>query len=194
MKKQRLLIHTCCAPCFCYVYSLFTDDYDVTAYYYNPNISPEKEYQKRLDELKRFFSEEDFSLIVGDYKNRQWTENIKDLKHLGEKSERCWQCYRIRLHETFCIGLEMGFDAITTSLSISPHKNALVINSIGKELESEFAITFIEADFKKNDGFKKSTILSRQYGFYRQEYCGCIYSHLERKGPHAWPKGVKNQP
>jgi len=188
---KTLLLHTCCAPCICHVYEILSDEYDISAYYYNPNIAPEKEYTARLDELKRFADAKGFTVICGTFKNMEWTEKISELSLLGEKSERCWMCYRIRMEETFKMAVDLEFDVVATALSISPHKNASVINSIGRELEAKYDVEFLEADFKKKDGFKKSVMLSKKYAFYRQDYCGCIYSKMERDRDSEWSRKVR---
>ncbi|MFC1669279.1 epoxyqueuosine reductase QueH [Spirochaetota bacterium] len=177
---KSLLLHTCCAPCTSYVYRLLSEDYNVTCFFYNPNIAPALEYNKRLDELLRYSKEAGFPVIAGDYDARQWTLSAKKYRHLGERSARCFECYRYRLEATFREAVMAGADIVTTSLSISPLKDAKMINKIGKELQEEFGIEFMEADFKKKDGYKKSVELSKSHGFYRQNYCGCIYSKMER--------------
>ena len=173
-------MHTCCAPCSAYVYDILKKNYQVSLFFYNPNIYPPAEYQKRLSELKTFTSLKKIDLIIGQYNSDTWENKIKPYKHLGEKSKRCWECYQIRLEETFKEAALKNFDLVTTTLSISPHKNAPVINQIGKKLERDFPLLFLEADFKKNDGYKKSLDLSRKNNFYRQNYCGCRYSLKER--------------
>ena len=186
MERKTLLLHTCCAPCISHVHEVLSSQYDVTAYYFNPNISPVREYQKRLDELKSFASLRGFGLIEGDYPLKEWVSAVKELRYSGERSLRCWQCYRFRLEATFRKAKELKFDAVATSLSISPHKDAVMINRIGAELQGKYGIFFHSADFKKNDGYKKSVELSRRYGFYRQDYCGCVYSKIEREKNPEW--------
>ena len=179
MKNRSLLLHTCCAPCVSHVYELFENSHEVTVFYYNPNIAPREEYDRRLAELERFGRTRGFSLVTGEYDAGEWTRRVEKYRELGERSQRCWECYRFRLEESFKKAKELHSAAVTTSLSISPHKDAAMINSIGKELEAFTGIEFIEGDFKKNDGFRRSVELSRAYGFYRQDYCGCIYSKRE---------------
>lgn len=162
------------------MYELFGGSHAVTAFYYNPNIAPRPEYDKRLIELERFAALKRFSLAVGAYNKSAWSERVQPYRFCGEKSERCWECYRIRLEESFTKAGELGIDAVTTTLTVSPHKDAVMINRIGKELESSKGIEFIAGDFKKENGYKRSVELSRAYGFYRQNYCGCIYSKRER--------------
>jgi predicted adenine nucleotide alpha hydrolase (AANH) superfamily ATPase len=179
VNNRSLLIHTCCAPCVSHVYELFTGNHEVTVFYYNPNIAPQDEYERRLSELERFGRIKGFPLVVGDYNPREWTLRVEKYRDLGERSQRCWECYRFRLEESFRKAKELDIAAVTTSLSISPHKDAAMINGIGKELEGSYGIAFIEGDFKKNDGYRRSVELSRRYGFYRQDYCGCVYSKGE---------------
>ncbi|MBN2159755.1 MAG: epoxyqueuosine reductase QueH [Spirochaetes bacterium] len=186
LETRSLLIHACCAPCISYVYELFADSHDVTVFFYNPNIAPRSEYAKRLAETERFAAEKKFTLVIGDYNAREWTMRVKDYRFLGERSPRCRECITIRLEASFRKAREMGIGAVTTSLSVSPHKDAAMINGIGRILEERYGIRYIEGDFKKGDGYRKSVALSRVYGFYRQNYCGCIYSRLERGLDPAW--------
>lgn len=189
-EKPKILLHACCAPCISHVYESLKDRYRVHACFYNPNIAPAKEYHLRLHELRKFSELKGFPLIEGEYDFRNWVKNVRDYRFYGERSPRCWQCYRLRLEETFRIALSLNIDLVGTVLSISPHKNAEMINRIGAELSAQYGIGFLEADFKKNDGFKKSVELSRQHGFYRQGYCGCIYSKLERNRESGWSRKV----
>ncbi len=188
--NQKILLHACCAPCISHVYESLKDMYQVHAYFFNPNIAPRNEYSKRLDELKRFAELKDFPLIEGEYTFRSWVKKVRDYRFYGERSRRCWHCYRIRLEETFRKAVSLDIDTVATVLSISPHKDAEMINSIGAELSEKYGVAFLEADFKKNDGFKKSVELSKKYRFYRQEYCGCIYSSLERNRDSRWSRKV----
>ncbi len=181
---KKILIHTCCAPCVASVYELLSKEFDVTLFYYNPNIAPHEEYNKRHDELIRFCESNDISLITGKWDNNKWTEAVLSYIDLGEKSQRCWTCYEYRLEELFLEAKKQEFDIVATALSISPHKNAKKINEIGDRLAKKYSMKFYDADFKKNDGFKRSVELSRLNDFYRQDYCGCIYSKnesIERK-------------
>ncbi|MCP4133311.1 MAG: epoxyqueuosine reductase QueH [bacterium] len=187
---KSLLLHTCCAPCMSYVYELLKAEYRVTAYFYNPNIAPAGEYTKRLSELKRFASLKDFLLLYGEYDIRDWAARVKEYRSCGERSPRCFECYRFRLEKSFKKARDCKADIVATVLSISPHKDAAMLNTIGKELEQEYGIEFLEADFKKKDGFKKSAALSKEYGFYRQDYCGCVYSRLERDKSFTWKTPV----
>lgn len=191
MNNKNLLLHSCCAPCFGYVYELLHDTYKITSFFYNPNIAPKSEYEKRYTELEKYCAILNCTLFDSDYNSKDWTKAVKDYRFSGEKSERCWICYEFRLRKTFETAGKNKFDIVATTLSISPHKDAEKINAIGEKLEKEFSIEFYKADFKKNDGFKKSLEISDKYGFYRQNYCGCIYSKLERDKNSLWYKALK---
>ena len=176
-----------------YVLELLEKEFQVTVYFFNPNIMPLKEYSKRLEEIQEFSRIKGFHLIIEDGDARSWVEAVKDYKYYGEKSERCRICYNYRLEKTFETAKAGKFDIVATTLSISPHKSAPVINELGKALSLKYGIEFFEADFKKNDGFKKSAELSKEYGFYRQNYCGCIYSKLERIKDSPWSKKISEE-
>lgn len=175
----------------CYVYELLNIDFSVSAYYYNPNIMPVHEYNIRYNELAGFSETKKFELLTDEPDRPEWLRRVKPYRYLGEKSPRCTECYKIRLEKTFLKAEREKFEIVASSLSISPHKNADAINCIGSSLSSEYGISFYEADFKKKDGFKKSVIMSREYGFYRQDYCGCIYSMLEKDPNSKWAQKVK---
>jgi predicted adenine nucleotide alpha hydrolase (AANH) superfamily ATPase len=181
LEKDKLLLHSCCAPCLGHVYKVLSPQYNVFPYFYNPNIAPKSEYYKRLEEIERFCDSKAIRLYKGEYNSRDWTLAVKEYRHLGERSQRCWTCYEYRLKKTFEFALSNNIQTVATTLSISPHKNAERINQAGKELSSKYRVSFLEADFKKNDGFRKSLEISKEYGFYRQNYCGCVYSMIERK-------------
>jgi predicted adenine nucleotide alpha hydrolase (AANH) superfamily ATPase len=149
------------------------------------------EYKTRLDELKRFAIAKSFHLIEGDYDLKKWTDAVKKYRHLGEKSLRCRECFNFRLDKVFSTAAELKMDAVATVLSISPHKDTSVINSIGTDLEKKYGIKFIADDFKKNNGFKHSLELSKEHNFYRQKYCGCAYSKLERNPSSSWSLFLK---
>ncbi len=188
---KKILLHTCCAPCTAPVHDELNNNFHVTAFYFNPNIAPRSEYIKRLEELKRYAEIRSLEVIDADYCVRIWTSHVKAFRKLRERSERCWRCYHFRLEETFKYAKQNGYDMVATTLSISPHKDAGQINAIGKKLESVYSVPFLEADFKKNGGFEKSTALSRELGFYRQQYCGCVYSLEERKKQSSWREKIK---
>lgn len=182
-KKPTLLLHSCCAPCSSYVLELLSSYFVVTIYYYNPNIYPKEEFQKRLDEEKRFIQIASFSspirIIEGTYDSNLFEQTIQPYQHLKEGSARCFSCYLLRMEQTAQVAAMRHFDYFTTTLSISPYKNSEVINKIGKQLEEKYGVSYLFADFKKKDGYKRSIELSSSYDLYRQEYCGCIYSKKE---------------
>ncbi|MBP7585669.1 MAG: epoxyqueuosine reductase QueH [Spirochaetes bacterium] len=180
MKKDDILLHTCCAPCVTHVQDLLANAYRVVSFYYNPNIHPRGEYEKRLGELRRFSNEKGFPVITGDYDARAWTDRIKPHRFEGERSERCRQCIEMRLERSFEKAREESIGMVGTTLTVSPHKDAAMINALGRELSRRFGIDFLESDFKKNDGYRRSAALARQYGLYRQNYCGCVYSMHDR--------------
>jgi len=174
--KPRFLLHICCAPCGGYVFKKLSDEFDTAAFFYNPNIQPEDEYQKRLVEIKKYCEKEKINLIMGDYEAREWFELVKGLENEPEGGARCEVCYQMRLEKTAELARENGFEYFGTTLTISPHKKAEIVNQLGREVGAKFNIKFYEADWKKQDGFKKSCELARNEGFYRQNYCGCVYS------------------
>ncbi len=171
-----------------YVYEVLSEEFEVTAYFYNPNIMPVEEYVVRLDELTSYSRHRGFPLIIEEPDVKSWVHAVRDYRYSGEYSQRCWICYELRLEKTFRKAKELGFDIVATSLSISPHKNAVKINEIGQRLSRKYGIKFYEADFKKNDGVRKSVEMSKKNNFYRQNYCGCIYSKLEKNKESGWSK------
>ena len=174
--KERLLLHTCCAPCSPYVIELLQREFKLSAFFYNPNIHPLEEYQRRLEEIKQFCKKVSIELITGNYDLDEWFHLTRGMEDEKEGGKRCELCYQIRLEKAANVAHTNGFRHFTTTLTVSPHKKAKVINQIGRELQKRYPVTFYEADFKKHDGFKKSCKLSKKYGFYRQNYCGCVYS------------------
>lgn len=176
-KNKPILVHACCAPCSSYVYEkLVKDRYNPTLYFYNPNIHPDKEYQIRSEEIKKFAKEQNISLVFEEPDVEQWFDATKGFEDEPEKGKRCSICFEIRLKKTAQKAKELDFDFFTTVLTISPHKNSAVINNIGENIANEHNLTFLNENFKKNDGFKKSLELSKKYNFYRQNYCGCVFS------------------
>lgn len=179
-KKPLLLLHACCAPCSSYVLLYLSDYFDIDILYYNPNIFPELEYRKRFLELEKLVNENSFNsninLVEIGYFPLRFSEIAKGLESEPEGGIRCEKCFRLRLFEAATQAKERNADFFTTTLSISPHKNAALINSIGKELEKEFGVKYLYSDFKKRDGYKKSIVLSKKYDLYRQDYCGCVFS------------------
>lgn len=179
--REKILLHACCAPCSGYVYQLLSSDFDVSIYFYNPNIAPFSEYERRLAELKKFSAVQNFELITADEDLASWNSAVEKYTSLGEGSRRCEECIRHRLDSAFRLASEKGFGSVATTLSVSPHKNVDMINKVGAELSADFGISFIAEDFKKNNGYQKSVEISRKYSFYRQTYCGCVYSIMEKK-------------
>ena len=185
--RPKLLIHACCGPCSSYVIEYLNKYFDITIYYYNPNIYPTVEFLRRYDELEKFIKEFnkknniEIKLDAVDYETKEFYEAIRGLEHMGEKSRRCYNCYKLRMTKAAQYAKENNYDYFTTTLSISPYKNANWINEIGKKLEEKIGIKYLYSDFKKNDGYKRSLELSKEYNLYRQEYCGCVYSKEERE-------------
>lgn len=174
--RPKLLLHACCAPCATYVVEYLKDFFEICILYYNPNISPFEEYKKRLDEVKKLAKHFDVDYMELEWDNDKFEEAVQNNKNDKEGGARCAICIHQRMAMTAQIAKEQDFDYFTTSLSISPLKNANMINSIGKKLEDETAVKHLTSDFKKREGYKRSTILSNELGFYRQNYCGCVYS------------------
>ena len=179
-KRPTLLLHACCAPCSSYVLEYLSKYFDITLFFYNPNISPQAEYDFRAAELLRLVKEmglsDKISVLYGAYEPQKFTEMARGLEDLPEGGSRCKSCYALRLRESARVAAERQFDFYTTTLSISPHKNAEWLNEIGDEMGERFGIRYLTSDFKKKNGYKRSCELSEQYGLYRQNYCGCIYS------------------
>lgn len=183
-RVPTLLLHTCCAPCSSAVIERLAKDFKITVFYYNPNIEPYEEYLKRKEEQKKFLkvfpSPNPLNFLDCDYENEEFKKLALGLEKEKEGGPRCFRCYRLRLLKTAQKAKELGFDYFTTSLSISPYKNAQKLNEIGLELEQVCGVSYLVSDFKKNDGYKKSILFSKEYNLYRQDYCGCVYSKKER--------------
>ncbi len=179
-KRPTLLLHVCCAPCSSYVLEYLCKYFDITLYFYNPNIYPYREFEFRAEELKRLVSEmkTDVGIIIENYENEKFEKFAKTYADLPEGGVRCFECYRLRLEKSIEFARDNSFDFVTTTLSISPHKNAEKLNEIGKELAEKYDVSYLFSDFKKKNGYKRSCELSAQYNLYRQSYCGCIYSKL----------------
>lgn len=177
-EKKSLLLHSCCAPCSSAVITRLQEYFNITILYYNPNIEPFDEYIKRKEEQRRFIKEFNpaIKFMDCDYDNESFKEVAKHLEKEPEGGARCHKCYYLRLSKTGQLAKENGFDYFGTTLTVSPYKNAEVINKIGLELEEKEAIKYLVSDFKKKDGYKKSIELSKKYQLYRQEYCGCLYA------------------
>ncbi len=191
--KKKLLLHSCCAPCSSHVISYLTSFFDITILYYNPNISPRSEYEKRKKEQIRLIKEIDkvneINIIDCDYDNDLYEEKIKGYENEPERGSRCTICFNLRLEKTAKIASELKYDYFCSTLSVSPYKNSKLINEIGKKLENEYGITWLYSDFKKENGYKHSIELSKKYNLYRQDYCGCVYSKKERE---RYVKSKKN--
>jgi epoxyqueuosine reductase len=176
MPKPRILAHICCAPDALYVVRLLSDAYEVTGYFYDPNIFPREEYDLRLAETRKVAAMLGMELVEGPYDDERWTATTLKLKDEPEKGRRCDVCYAVRLGRAAAVCGEMGFGTFTTVMSLSPWKKAAALNRIGRQLARRHGLAFLEADFKKKDGFRKSVAMSREAGLYRQDYCGCVYS------------------
>lgn len=177
-EKPSLLLHVCCAPCSSYVLEYLSEFFRITLYFYNPNISPESEYTYRYEELCRLVEESGSkaTIINAEYEPHKFLEISKGLETEPEGGERCTRCYRLRLLKSGEYAAAHGFDYFTTTLSISPYKNAEKLNTIGGELAEALGIKYLYSDFKKKNGYKRSIELSREYELYRQDYCGCAFS------------------
>lgn len=179
----NLLLHACCAPCSSAVLERLADFFKITILYYNPNINDKTEYQKRVDELKKFLTnfktKYEITLMEGRYNPKEFFNISKGLEEEPERGKRCYLCYKLRLEETAKIADSLGFEYFTTTLSLSPHKNVNWINEIGSNLDKEFNSNFLYCDFKKREGYKRSIKLSQEFNLYRQDYCGCVYSKAE---------------
>ena len=191
--KPKLLIHSCCAPCSSYVLEYLSQHFDITLLYYNPNISPKSEFEYRVSELKRLVSEmpldKEINIEILEYNDREFYDEVKGMEDIPEGGERCFKCYEIRLRKAIEYAKENGFQYFTTTLSISPYKNAEKLNEIGERLAGEYGgVKWLPSDFKKKNGYKRSIELSRKYNLYRQDYCGCVYSKAERDKKTAGTK------
>lgn len=178
-----LLLHSCCAPCSSYVIEYLSDYFNITVFYYNPNISYESEYIHRLNEQKRLISQMatkyPVTVIESDYNSKDFFDVCKGLENEKEGGKRCEKCFYLRLQNTAKLAKKENFDFFATTLTISPLKNAELINSIGEEIGKLFSVKYLCSDFKKKNGYKRSIELSKQYSLYRQNYCGCIFSKKE---------------
>jgi len=196
----RLLLHACCAPCSSYCLEYLRQYFDVTVFFYNPNITSEGEYKKRVEEEKRLIAEYNrqveegsfdkmnsderarkIDIIEGDYEPSDFYEAVKGFEDCKEGGERCRKCFELRLRESARIAREKNFDFMTTTLTISPLKNADVLNEVGEEAAARFGIAFLPSDFKKKNGYKRSIELSQMFGLYRQDFCGCSFSKAQRE-------------
>jgi predicted adenine nucleotide alpha hydrolase (AANH) superfamily ATPase len=189
MPKPRLLVHVCCAPDALYVFGLLRDAYEVTGFFSNSNIQPGEEYALRLSEARRAALASGVPLIEDDYDPDAWLALTRKFRNEPEKGRRCDVCYASRLARTAARAARDGFDAFATVMSLSPWKKAAVMNRIGRQFAARHGLTFLEADFKKKDGFKRSVELSRAHGLYRQDYCGCLASRDAARRKPSSPNG-----
>lgn len=184
-RVPALLLHACCAPCSSYCLEYLSQHFSITVLFYNPNISPAEEYQKRVDEIRRLISElpakNKISLIEGRYLPEEFYSSVKGLELEPEGGKRCPVCFELRLREAALTAKKLGFDYFTTTLSISPLKDAEKLNDIGKMLSDEYGVAYLYSDFKKKNGYKRSIELSREYNLYRQNFCGCVFSKRDSK-------------
>lgn len=181
--KPKLLLHACCAPCSSSVLEYLSAYFEITLFFYNPNIDPPEEYERRLAELRRFCAEAPFArevtFLEAPYDPERFLSASQGLEHAPEGGPRCQNCFRLRLEHTAMAAQRLGVDYFTTTLSISPHKNAQLLNQIGLELAQAYGVAYLCSDFKKKEGYKRSIALSQAYGLYRQDYCGCRFSQQE---------------
>ena len=184
-KTPSLLLHSCCAPCSSYVIEYLSQYFNITVFYYNPNIYPEEEYHLRSEEQKNFIekfpAKNPVKFLEGEFEKELFYQTVKGLEDVPEGGERCFRCYELRLRKSAELAQKLGMDYFTTTLSISPLKNAAKLNQIGFKLEEAYGVKYLPADFKKNNGYKRSIELSARYQMYRQNYCGCIFSKRERE-------------
>ena len=202
--RKRLLLHVCCAPCSSYVLEYLREYFDITVYYYNPNITEIPEYEKRLQEEQRLIQAYNgqvergvfdgmhssacagkIGFLPAPYEPQRYLEEVRGLEDCSEGGERCAVCFRLRLSRTAEAAAEGGFDFFTTTLTISPLKNAPLLNEIGEEEALRFGVPFLPSDFKKKDGYKRSIELSGMFSLYRQNYCGCVFSRRDAGEPEA---------
>lgn len=177
--KPKILLHVCCAPCLTSVYESLKDDYDITLFWFNPNIFPVEEYIKRLEELVKFAQKLELPLIIeGDFvdDHHNWIKLTQEHSNEPEGGKRCKTCFKYRLLNAAKYASENEFGLFGTTLSVSPYKDTMAINEIGKEIANSMNLSYLDRDFKENDGYKKSIDLCREYKIYRQKYCGCEYS------------------
>ena len=182
---EKLLLHACCAPCSSLVLERLANFFEITIFYYNPNITDSLEYQKRVEEIKKLISlvqsKYPISFMEGDYQPEVFFSISKGLEKEPERGRRCYLCYSLRLDETAKIAEKLNFPYFCTTLTLSPHKNSNWLNEIGEKLNEKYTSTYLYSDFKKRGGYQRSIELSKNYNLYRQDYCGCIFSKIERR-------------
>mgnify|MGYP004668860017 FL=1 len=181
-RKPTLLLHSCCAPCSSYCIEELVKFFRLTVFYYNPNIDTDEEYEKRKNEQKRFIAEfaPEVEFIGEEHESEEFYKAVKGLENEPEGGKRCRVCFALRLSRTAEKAKENGYEFFATTLTISPLKNAKVINEVGLELERTYGVKYLPTDFKKRGGYLRSTVLSQRYGIYRQDYCGCVFSRESR--------------
>ncbi len=173
---KKLLLHSCCGPCSTHVINVLKNDYDITILYYNPNIDTLEEFNHRLAEQKRYCEAIGVKVMEVPYDANEYLTAVEGLENEPEGGSRCTKCFRLRLDKTASLAKTLGYDCFATTLTVSPHKNSVVINGVGKDVELEQKIEFVDGNFKKQDGYKKSIELAKEYNLYRQSYCGCKFS------------------
>ncbi|MBQ5474199.1 MAG: epoxyqueuosine reductase QueH [Lachnospiraceae bacterium] len=192
-KVPKLLLHSCCAPCSSYCLEYLSDYFEITVFYYNPNIYPDEEYFHRAREqqvfIERFPAKHPISFVEGDFDKERFFQSVKGLENEPERGARCNVCFELRLGEAASMARQMNMDYFTTTLSISPMKDAALLNDIGSKMEEKYGVKYLHSDFKKKNGYKRSCELSQEYGMYRQDYCGCVFSYNESKARRMEQKG-----
>jgi predicted adenine nucleotide alpha hydrolase (AANH) superfamily ATPase len=190
-----LFLHSCCGPCSSYVFEYLSDHFEITDFFYNPNISPKEEYDKRVVEIKKLIDEQphkhEVSFVEGKYEPERFFEAARGLEKCPEGGERCKKCFELRLRETAKEAKKRDIDLVTTTLTISPLKNAEALNEIGERVCKEEGVTWLPSDFKKKGGYQRSIELSKEYDLYRQDYCGCIFSRNARRDKESAPKNAE---
>ena len=191
-RVPSLLLHSCCGPCSSYCIEYLSQFFNITVFYYNPNIYPDEEYYLRVKEQQRFINQfptkHKVSFIEGDYDTDSFYSIAKGLENEPEKGARCHKCYELRLTRTAEVAKEKGFDFFTTTLTISPMKDSQLLNEIGLKVADKVGVNWLVSDFKKKEGYKRSTEISKEYDMYRQDYCGCVYSYRDRQAQKQMQK------
>ncbi|MBE6157013.1 MAG: epoxyqueuosine reductase QueH [Firmicutes bacterium] len=180
-RKPKLLLHSCCGPCSSYVITYLKNYFDITILYYNPNVEPKAEYEKRKKEQIKLINElniPNLTLLDINYENELYRDYIKGHEGDLEGGNRCHLCYELRLKKTVLVAKENNYEYFGTTLTVSPYKNAQILNHIGEKLSQKYKVKWLYSDFKKKDGYKKSIELSKEYNLYRQDYCGCLFSKI----------------
>lgn len=179
--KPKILFQVCCAPDATVAAERLRDEYAIGVYFFNPNIHPDAEYHKRVQEMERLAPQIGVVNYPAPYEPEKWFEAVKGYEHEPEKGARCHICFRLRLEATAAAAKELGIGLFGTVLTVSPHKDAELINRLGRDIGALYCVEYFESNFKKRDGFKRSLELSKEFGLYRQDYCGCVFSRLERE-------------